>query len=512
MTVKDVCDASHTHVVTFYHDTEQDLAGIPNVETENCRQAVRAFLKLERKYHVPASYNVVGKLFETQPEVITWINDDAQDVAFHSYSHDMPVKNVDYLVEIERCRKLSATPKGYHSPRGEFNQDTIKTLWDNGFLWSAETVRQTEPFFVYAGLVQLPIAMDDWLLYAGPAQRSKPIDANEWLGRFSKLFDSRRYIAVGIHDSVASLVPEVIDVYERAIHAAIERKALLASFSQTTDLFRRRVLSDFYSSTAKSWNRSSKTLYRTKRFKEIIQSEAMRFKNPIVADLGSGGALLTSSLKEIAKEIYCIDNAPGMLGEVDPTGVMRSRLGEVTETGLTENSADLVVCARVIEYLFDPDQLAYEIARIGKLGGTFVVTFPATGSASKKDGNFRYSTPDQRIRRYFTSDSIKLWAESIGPGRLLGIQYYSREPNTKTEEEYRRVEREPPSGAHPTDWVYIGSIQNKSHQRRQAVLPISTFAFRNKEELGVKERMIRVGLRFPRPIRRVGRVLLRGNE
>jgi SAM-dependent methyltransferase/peptidoglycan/xylan/chitin deacetylase (PgdA/CDA1 family) len=503
--------------MTFFHDTEQDLSGIPDVDSKKCREAVRSFLEIERKYHVAASYNVVGKLFETQPDIINWIESHDQEVAFHSYSHrhDVATKNLDYRAEIEQCRKVSPRPKGYRSPRGEFTQDTIRSLWENGFLWNAEGVRRTEPFFVYAGLVQLPIAMDDWLLYAGPRQRNKPIDVNEWLRRFSNLLDTRRYIAVGLHDSVASLVPEVMDAYERAVRITIEKKALMASFWQTADLFRRRVLADFYSTTAKSWNESSKTTYRTKRFQEIVRSEATRIASPIIADLGSGGGLLTSGLKDVAREIYCVDNAPGMIGEIDSIEGMRLRLGEVTDSGLPDSSVDLVICARVIEYLFDPDHLAEEIARIAKQGGTFIVTFPAKRGTSNRVFKAGYNSPDQRIRRYFAPEEIKLWADQIGTGRLIGVQYDAREPNTKElEQQYRDVERNPPLGAQPTNWVYIGRVQNEDHARKshQTALPFSAFEFRNREEIGFKDHLIRVGLKFPRPIRKIGRVFLAVKE
>ena len=508
-------ERSHSHLVTFYHDIEQQT--FPGVDKEKCRQAVQAFLEIEKKFHVPASYNVVGRLYREQPDLIGWITENGQEVAFHSYNHyaQEDSRNKDYETEVKQCRTLSDSPKGYRSPRSQYNQNTMKALWENGFLWSAEMSTHKEPFFVYAGLVQLPIAMDDWLLYTGPVQRKKPIAISEWLSRFSNLFETRRYIAIGAHDSVASCEAKVIDAWEQAIRIAIEKKALIASFSQATDLFRRRVLADHYSKTARTWNWSNKTFYRTKRFEEIIRAEAIRMDHPVIADLGSGGGLLSSPLRDIAKEIYCVDNAPGMISQIDPTGVVLPRLAEVTDSGLPESSVDLVICSRIIEYLFDPDYIADEIVRIGKTGGIFVATFPASRDNPGTIGKSNYSTPDQRLRRYFTSDEIKRWADQIGPGHLIGVQYDAQEPSTpEMEEHYRSIDQNPPPGARPRNWVYVGSIQNKeqSGERHQETLPISTFEFRYEEAARLKELIVKVGLKFPRPIRRIGRTLLRIEE
>jgi len=221
-------------------------------------------------------------------------------------------------------------------------------------------------------------------------------------------------------------------------------------------LFRRSALSEYYSETASDWNRATEPLYRTRRFREMIRAEAEKLERPAVADLGSGGGVLTTGLRDLASVIHCVDNSEGMLADVDARGCVRPQLGEATDSGLLDASIDLVVCARVIEYLFWPDLLADEIRRIARPGATYLVTFPAErGEVPSRDG-----PPPDRIRRYFTADEIERWASRIGPGRLHAVQYDAAEPADEAEERrYRALERSAPPGDLPTNWVYIGQVE-----------------------------------------------------
>jgi len=315
----------------------------------------------------------------------------------------------------------------------------------------------------------------------------------------------RPYFGFGSHDSVTSFAPdERLKAWERVLQIAIEKQTVLVTFSEAADLFRRAALSQHYSINAKNWNRETKTLYRTKRFREMIRAEAEKLNQPVIADLGSGGGVLSSPLKDIARKIYCVDNAPGMIADVDSHSRITGYLGEVTDSNLPDNSIDLVICARFIEYLFWPDRLADEIKRIGKIGATYFVTFPALpGSPPSHDG-----PPPRRIRYYFTPDEIQRWANQIGPGRLIGIQYEIPEPdNPEVEQHYREIEKNPPLETYPTDLVYIGTIQNKfTSKPYRKTIPVS--AFPRQRYLHLKICLENIGRRFPKPIRRLGKWIL----
>jgi peptidoglycan/xylan/chitin deacetylase (PgdA/CDA1 family) len=464
---------------------------------------VQEFLKLEKKYGIPATYNIVGKLFQEQPDLIQWIIKEDQDIGFHSYNHQADWKPEYYSDEIDLCRNVSRLPLGYRSPRSQVNQKALERLWEKGFLWNAELDRHNEPYFIYGGLVRLPIGTDDWLL------STEAINTGEWIQQFYKLLEKRTYFALGTHDFVVSFAPEErLNALEQIFRIAIENKALLVNFSEAADLFRRAALSRYYSASAKMWNRSTKPLYRTKRFQELLKDETLKLARPVIADLGSGGAVLSSPLKDYATRIYCVDNAPGMVNDIDTNNCIEALSGDVTDTNLPDSSIDLVICGRIIEYLFWPDSLADEIKRIGKIGATFFVTFPAF----RINSYVNKGAPPDRIRHYFTPDEIKQWASQIGPGHLIGIQYEGSEPDTpEKEHQYRELEKNPPSNAYPTNWVYIVTIQKKDIKRsHKRTIPISAidFNFSEGKDNLIKRYLINIGKYFPEPIRQLGNQIL----
>ncbi|MEA3323845.1 MAG: methyltransferase domain-containing protein [Euryarchaeota archaeon] len=489
-----------SNMVTFYHDIEQDIDS--EADPGECRKVVKEFLELEKRYDVPATYNIVGRIFQEQPSLIECILREGQEVAFHSYNHQSDWQPPYYSDEIDLCRKASPIPCGYRSPRSQWDRNTLKTLWERGFLWNAECDTHKEPYFIHNGLVRLPIATDDWLLHTGD------MDVDEWVKQFPVLLKSRPYFGFGSHDYITSFAPkDRLKAWERVLQMAVENEVLMATFSEAADLFRRAKVSRYYSSTARDWNRGTKTLYRTKRFQELIRGEAERLNQPVVVDLGSAGGVLSLPLQDIAKKIYLIDNAPGMVGEVSSNGRIRACQGDVTESNLPDRICDFVICARIIEYLFWPDRLADEIKRIGRIGATYLVTFPAFRETLPPHAG---PAPD-RIRRYFTPDEIRKWADRIGPGSLTGIQYEVAEPDSpETEERYRAIEKDQPPNAYPTNWVYIGSIENDpATKRNKKTIPVSAFDFRFQGDRYERIRMCMdlVKRHFPKPILRLGKLV-----
>ena len=125
-----------TDAVTLYHDVEQDIDS--PADPAECRRVVSAFLALEARHSVPATYNVVGRLFQEQPDLIEEITDAGQEVAFHSYNHPSDWQAADFADEVALCRRVSSDPKGYRSPRSQWSESTLISAWDNGFAWNTE--------------------------------------------------------------------------------------------------------------------------------------------------------------------------------------------------------------------------------------------------------------------------------------------------------------------------------------------------------------------------------------
>ena len=461
-----------SHLVAFYHDIEQDIDSAAS--PEQCRRVVKEFLRLEKQYGVRATYNVVGRLFREQPDLIDWILQEGHEVAFHSFHHQSDWRPDYFIKEIDLCREYSPIPSGYRSPQSKIDQRGIEHLWEKGFLWNAEGDSFREPYFIYKGLVRIPISLDDWPLHTGETT------VEGFIRQYSELLQKRVFLAVGFHDSVTSFAPEErLNAWERILKAAIDQKSLPVTFSEAADLFRRAAVSRYYSQIAKDWNQNTRVLYRTKRFQELIREEAGKLPSPVVVDLGSGGGVLSAPLKDVAKKVYCVDNSAGMVSDVDFSSCIEARLGEVTDSGLPDRSADMVICARVIEYLFWPDRLADEIKRIGKPGATFLVTFPADrGQTPANEG-----APPDRIRRNFKADDIVEWAKQIGTGRLFGVQYETVEPaGLEAEDHYRMTEEHPPANILPTNWAYIGKVERTvASSALNRTIPLSCAPFQFPE-------------------------------
>ncbi len=459
-----------SNMVTFYHDIEQNLDS--KADPRLCRQMVKEFLAIEKQFGVSATYNVVGRLSQDQPDIIEWILEAGQEVAFHSYNHQSDWKPEYYASEVKLCRDSSALFRGYRSPRSRWDHSTLQSLWTHGFLWNAEDDQRDEPYFVYKGLVRLPIAADDWPLRQGR------LSVEQWIMHFTQLLRKRSYFAFGSHDSVTSFKPaERLKAWERLVRVATENHVLSVTFSEAADLFRRAALARHYCLTAADGNKANPDLYRTKRFRELIRIEAKWLNQPVVADLGSGRGVLSAQLADVAKTIYCVDNARGAVTSVQSDGCIQPQQGEVTESNLPNQSIDLVICDRIIDYLFWPDRLADEMCRIARPGATYFVTFIGRNDYDPPHTH-EGSTPD-RIRHYFTPEEIQAWARRVGPGRLVGIQHDVREPERLgAEEDYQKIERNPPDGDVATDWVFIGTVtQEPAMDRTHRTIPLAAFRF-----------------------------------
>ena len=463
-----------SRAITFYHDVEQDFDSA--ADPEACRRMVQEFLKLEARHRIPVTYNVVGRLQEQQPDLVRWIRDAGAEIAAHSYSHPRDWQPAYYASQVARCGSLAPRVKGYRSPQSRWDQSTLESVWQHGFLWNAESDQTPRPYFIHKGLVRLPIAEDDWPVH------TNALSVEQWVERFQECLRTRAYFGIGSHDCVAALAPDqMLHAWERLLQVAARHDALTVTFSEAADLFRRSRLARYYEGIAARWNQATRRLYRTRRFQELIRREAETCTTrPVIADLGSAGGALTLPLLDIAGKLYCVDQTPGMVAELGDGA--ETIIGEATATPLPDDSVDVIVCARLIEYLFWPERLADEIQRIGRAGATVIATFPAVcDSMAPQEG-----PPTDRIRHYFSPEEILSWAEPIGPGKLLGVQYDPPEPrDAQDEQRYRREEDSPPGDRRPTNWVWIGRVVSRAPDRPyRPAIPLSAFDFPDEGPAG----------------------------
>jgi hypothetical protein len=488
-----------TSIITFFHDIEQDYDS--QADPKACRQMVDEFLQLEKKYNVPATYNVVGKIFNKQPELIESISQAGQEVAFHSYNHQTDWKKEYYSDEIELCRRVSSIPVGYRSPRSQISESAIKTIWEKGFLWNAEGDYHKEPYFIYKGLVRLPISGDDWPLYLGK------VSADEWVLNFSKLLKSRTYIAFGLHDYIATVNPEkTLRAWEMILQIATDSKALLLNFSETAELFRRTAMYRYLQNNRRE-SKSSK-YFMSISCEEIIKKEAEKLGNPVIANLFFVNNKLPLSLKEFAKVIYNIPVDSDLISEYTANEYIEVIENDISELKSKNNFTDLVICLNNIEYQFSPNHIADEIKRICKIGATFIVTFPAVNANnSYLDG----SVPG-RIKHIYTQNEILSWSEQIGPGHIIIIDDIIAQNDMDNNGKGILIsEKKVYPHKQTTNMVFIGTVQNKYiHPKDKRIIHVSGafFGFPNPVYEKCRIFIERIGINIMNPIRKVAKYFI----
>jgi peptidoglycan/xylan/chitin deacetylase (PgdA/CDA1 family) len=227
--------AAVRRVACFFHDIEQNIDSTADVDA--CRAMVEAFLRIEARQGVRATYNVVGRLFVEQPDLVERIVAAGHEVAFHSYHHQSDWRPEYYADEVRHCREVASWPRGYRSPRSDWDRRTLASCWDAGMAWNAEADRADWPYFIYRNLVRIPIAGDDW-----PLQMGK-MNGREWVQHFERLVQRRRFIAFGSHDCIASGAPrERLAAWEALLHTARAQGAACLTFSDAASVARRGIL------------------------------------------------------------------------------------------------------------------------------------------------------------------------------------------------------------------------------------------------------------------------------
>lgn len=98
--------------------------------------------------------------------------------------------------------------------------------------------------------------------------------------------------------------------------------------------------------------------------------------NLAIADIGAGGGALTKELERYGSAVG-LDTSAESVSFCKSRGVRDVRLGSATETGLPENSYDVVTCLDVLEHLPDDTAGILEIKRILKDTGTGIIFVPA---------------------------------------------------------------------------------------------------------------------------------------
>jgi SAM-dependent methyltransferase len=90
----------------------------------------------------------------------------------------------------------------------------------------------------------------------------------------------------------------------------------------------------------------------------------------LVVDLGCGTGLSTRAWSDLADRTVGIEPNPAMLAVADAAPNVEYREAFASETGLADESADIVTCSQSLHWM-DPEPTFAEAARILRRGGVF---------------------------------------------------------------------------------------------------------------------------------------------
>ncbi|KAA3622612.1 MAG: glycosyltransferase [Proteobacteria bacterium] len=177
--------------VCLLHDIERNVD--TPVSTARCRENLVRMLSVEKALGIRATYNVLGSMFENTEPLIRGYGDHA--IGYHSFDHRAGQDG-----QLPRVREVSWQPLGYRPPRSELTPEIADhNLAAYNFEWLASSAYSFgfDTPRVSGGVVQIPIARDDYDLYTGA------LDIDQWMQTILDEAGSRDVYAFSVHDCYA---------------------------------------------------------------------------------------------------------------------------------------------------------------------------------------------------------------------------------------------------------------------------------------------------------------------
>lgn len=153
-------------------------------------------------------------------------------------------------------------------------------------------------------------------------------------------------------------------------------------------------------------------------YRESLVMRAIRRLDPPpgrdAVDAGAGAGSMALRLARVGFRVTAVDGSPAFVQRLTglmasaPGGPHRALQGDMHALPVADRSADLVVCAEVLEHLDDDAVAAAELWRVMRPGGALVVSVPA--------GPRRYDWTDHWAghRRRYTTAALVTLLENAG--------------------------------------------------------------------------------------------------
>lgn len=139
-------------------------------------------------------------------------------------------------------------------------------------------------------------------------------------------------------------------------------------------------------------------------------------------DAGAGAGSMARTLARMGFCVTAVDGSPAFVDRIagllaaEPGGPHRALRGDMGALPVPDASADLVVCAEVLEHLDDDAAAARDLRRVMRPGAGLVVSVPA--------GPFRYDWTDRWAghRRRYTPEGLEALLADAG---LVSVDVYA---------------------------------------------------------------------------------------
>ena len=174
-----------------------------------------------------------------------------------------------------------------------------------------------------------------------------------------------------------------------------------------------------------------------------------------VLDVGCNGGTVGIPLMANNKcYVKGIDVVPNLVAKAVKRGIF-AEVGKAEDLSrFKDNEFDVVICAEVLEHLFDPIIAIKEAYRVMKPGGKYLVTIPAPDSSMCKDGHL--GDYHQQNFSYEQIDTLFHTVFERGQAKMLGIPYSQRfcQANAKSESELKELLKKP-------QWIGIEAVKGE---------------------------------------------------
>lgn len=218
--------------LTVFHDFEGEYCALTTRGISF--KGISRILDIEKAYNVSATYNIVGKLINDVPELITRIKSDGHEIASHSYSHNVMTSLSkaqmvnDLRLTEDIFQSIDRKLTGFRSPQSKWNFTLLDVLLRHGVNWNAEVDTAKFPYVIREKngrrLIRLPVTVDDW------PYKSQNIDPQQMydilINTVDTIANEKIYGSIGFHPWVQGEDERRMDIFESFLKYTTRKKGI----------------------------------------------------------------------------------------------------------------------------------------------------------------------------------------------------------------------------------------------------------------------------------------------